>query len=446
MASMTEQFLAHLSWKSWSQAKDLHKRILFTLGVLIVYRLGCYIPIPGVNPEAMKMLAKEYSGQGILSMFNMISGNSLERMAIFALNLMPYISASIIVQLLTAIVPYFMALKKEGESGKRKLSQYTRYGTVAIASMQGIGLASALMLRPGIVYQPGIFFSFSLVVTVLGATLFLMWLGEQITARGVGNGSSMIIYAGILSSLPRSILEALEMSRTGGVASSDVLLAALAVVAVVFFVVFMERSYRKIPVNYPKRQVGHQIVGGQQTYMPLKLNITGVLPPIFASAILGFLDMFSRMPFWTHVPVISSLMGSAGSGKGYTLLTVQVFLIVFFAFFYTTIVFNPEETAENLRKSGAFIPGYRPGAMTANYFVYLLNRLTVIGSFYIALVVVLPSLANIMFGLNFPFQGTSFLISVSVSLELISQVHSYIISHQYGHLMRKGTKQNTLEH
>jgi preprotein translocase subunit SecY len=438
--SVAEQFLANLSWKSWSQAKDLHKRIFFTLGILIVYRLGTYVPLPGVNPEAMRALAKEYGGQGLLNMFNLVSGGALERMSVFALNLMPYISSSIIVQLLTALLPYFMALKKEGESGKRKLNQYTRYGTVGLASFQAVVLASVLMSRPGVVYEPGSFFYVTTIVTIVGATLFLMWLGEQITARGIGNGSSMIIYAGIMANLPGAIAQTLEMGRMGNITPAQMIFTGAAIVAIIAFIVFMERAYRKVTVQYPRRQMGQQVYGAEQTYMPLKLNTTGVLPPIFAATILGFFDTLMNWPLLKKVPFLGDILGFALGRQGLGILFVQATLIIFFSFFYTTIVFNPEETAESLRKNGAFIPGYRPGAMTAGYFVYLLNRLTVLGSGYIAFIVILPALVNWGLGLNFPFQGTSFLISVSVSLELISQVHSYIISHQYGDLLRKQGK------
>lgn len=437
MASVIEHLLENLSWNSWTRAKDLHRRILFTLGILIVYRLGTYVPLPGINPDAMKTLAQEYGGQGILSMFNMVSGGALERMGIFALNLMPYISASIIVQLMTAVVPYFMALKKEGESGKRRLSQYTRYGTVALAAFQAVSLASLLMLRPGIVYDPGWFFYVSTLITIVGATLFLMWLGEQITGRGVGNGSSMIIYAGIMANLPVSVFHTLDSARVGGISSLQLVTLIAVVLAVVALIVFMERAYRKVVVQYPKRQVGRQVYGGEQTYMPLKLNATGVLPPIFAMALLQFLTMLGNWPLLKKIPLVGPFLSSVFSGYGIGMLAMQVILIVFFSFFYTSIVFNPEETAENLRKNGAFIPGYRPGTMTADYFIYLLNRLTVLGAAYIAFVVILPSLANYLFHLDFPFQGTSFLISVSVSLELISQVHSYLISHQYSRLLKR---------
>jgi preprotein translocase subunit SecY len=438
VASVSEQLLANLSWRSWTQAKDLHKRILFTLGIFIIYRIGTYIPLPGINAVAMQALAEKYQ-HGFLAMFNMVSGGALSRMSIFALNLMPYISSSIIVQLMTAIFPYFIALKKEGESGKRRLSQYTRYGTVGLASLQAAGISSALMAQSGLVLDPGIFFYFSTIITIVGATLFLMWLGEQITARGLGNGSSMIIYAGIMANLPGAILKALESSRTGIVSTAELFATVIGGLLIIAFIVFMERAYRKVVVQYPKRQVGRHIYGGEQTYMPLKLNSTGVLPPIFAVALLGFFRMLGSWPLLNYVPVVRDTLDILFSDRGVIGILVQIFLIIFFAFFYTTVVFNPEETAENLRKNGAFIPGYRPGVMTANYLIYLLNRLTTIGAVYIAFVVVLPTVLNRIFNLDFTFQGTSLLISVSVSLEIISQVHSYIISHQYGNLLKKSS-------
>lgn len=436
MASVSEQLISNLSWKSWARATDLHKRIYFTLGVFIVYRLGTYVPLPGINPEVMKTLASKYA-TGFLAMFNMVAGGALERMSIFALNLMPYISASIIVQLMTAIFPYFMALKKEGESGKRKLSQYTRYGTVALASFQSMGIASLLIRQPGLVFDPGILFYLSTVITIVGATLFLMWLGEQITARGIGNGSSMIIYAGIVANLPRSLLQALELGRTGSISSLEMVLGAAGIAGIIGFIVFMERAYRKVTVQYPKRQVGPQVHSAEQTYMPIKLNITGVLPLIFAVALLGFFRMLGNWSVIQYIPVVKDVFPVLFSDRGFFAIALQVGLIVFFSFFYTTIVFNPEETAENLRKNGAFVPGYRPGTMTAQYFLYLVNRLTTVGSIYIALVAVFPALVSQIFRVNFPFQGTSFLITVSVTLEMISQVHSYIISHQYSGLLKR---------
>lgn len=435
MASVTEHLLANLSWKSWTQAKGLHKRILFTLSIMIIYRLGTYIPLPGIDPNVMRVLAEEYGGRGILAMFNMVSGGALERMGVFALNLMPYISASIIVQLMTVFYPHFAALKKDGDAGKRRLDQYTRYGAVGLAIFQSIVLASTLSAQKGVVYEPGVFFYMSTMATIVGATLFLVWLGEQISQRGIGNGSSMIIYAGIMANLPPTIIQSLVRAKVVG-SSSQLLTVLLGLAALIAFVVFMEKAYRKVTVQYPRRQVGQQIYGGEQSYIPFKLNATGVLPPIFATALLGLFSTLGNWSLLKNIPILGSLLGGF-SGSGWVTLGLQVMLIVFFAFFYVVIVFNPEETAENLRKGGAFIPGYRPGIMTVNYITYLLNRLTCIGAVYIAFVVVLPSLVGEIFGIQFPFQGTSLLIAVSVTLELISQVHSYIISHQYGSLMRR---------
>ncbi len=441
MSSVSQQLLANLSWKAWAQASDLHKRILFTLGVFFVYRIGTYIPIPGVDAEIMRSIAGRYtSSGGFLSMFNMVAGGALERMSVFALNLMPYISMSILIQLMTAIFPYFMALKKEGEAGKRKLNQYTRYGTVGLASFQALGVATWLSSQPSLVFDPGILFHLTTMVTLVGATLFLVWLGEQITARGIGNGSSMLIYAGIVASLPMAVFNTLELSRTGGVSSLEVLASIVGVAAIIAFVVFMERAYRKVVVQYPKRQVGQQVMGAEQSYMPIKLNSTGVLPPIFAMAVLGFFGMLGNWSMLSHVPFVQDIFSLFLSDGSIVYMCIKVFLIVFFAFFYTSVVFNPEETAENLRKNGAFISGYRPGVVTAQYLDYLLTRLTVVGAAYIAFVVILPNILNRLFHLNFPFQGTSFLIVVSVSWEIISQLHAYLISHQYQALIKRNQK------
>ena len=436
MASSSEQLLANLSWKAWAQATDLHKRILFTLGIFIVYRLGTYIPLPGVNPHEMHALAQQHS-KGILGVFNLVSGGALGRMSIMALNLMPYISASIIVQLMTSIFPHFIALKKEGESGKRKLNRYTRYGTVLLATFEATGIASLLSSQPRLVVEDSaIFFHLTTIVTIVGATLFLMWLGEQISSRGVGNGSSMIIYAGIVANLPSVIFNALELSKEGGVSPVMVFSTIIGVIAIITFIVFMERAYRKVVVQYPKRQMGRQVYSAEQSYMPMKLNSTGVLPPIFALALIGFLQLLANSPVIAKIPPLRIFFTYFFTEAGIFLL-VKIALILFFAFFYTKIVFNPEETAENLRKNGGFIPGYRPGKMTADYFEYLLNRLTCIGGAYLAFVVVLPDLLSKIFHLEFTFQGTSFLIAVSVSMDCITQVHSYLIAHQYETLLKK---------
>lgn len=441
MASVSEQLIANSSWSSWRKAKDLHKRILFTLFILIVFRLGTYIPLPGINPEAMKQLASQHKG-GLLGMFNMVSGGALERMSIFALNLMPYISSSIIVQLMTAIFPHFMALKKEGASGRRKLSQYTRYGTIGLAIVQAVATSSMLMTQPGVVFDPGIFFTLSTTVTILGATLFLMWLSEQITARGVGNGSSMIIYAGIMASLPQAIFQTLELNRTGAVPFSEIMLTIAGTACVIAFIVFMERSFYKVKVQHPRQKTTSTgyVYGAEQTYIPLKLNPTGVLPPIFCNALLGFFRLLGNWGPFQQVPFLKKTFDLFFLDGGLISLLMQVGMIVFFAFFYTTIVFNPDETADNLRKSGAYVPGYAPGVKTSQHLVYLLNRLTVVGSSYLAFIVVLPHVLNYALGTSFTFQGTSLLISVSVSLELISQVHAHLVSYQYGCLMRQRPK------
>lgn len=438
MASVSEQLLANLSWKAWAQAKDLHKRIWFTIGIFIVYRFGTYIPLPGIDPSEMAAWSGQHS-KGILAMFNMVSGGALARMSIMALNLMPYISASIIVQLLTAVFPYFIALKKEGESGKRKLSQYTRYGTVALASVESYGMAAWIMSFPRLVVDPSAFFYVTTVVTMVGATLFLMWLGEQITSRGVGNGSSMIIYAGIVSGLPAKIINTLISSRSGGVHPVMIFASIFGVVAIIAFIVFMERAYRKVVIQYPKRQVGRQVFGAEQTYMPIKLNSSGVLPPIFAMALLSFVRVFAQSGVVMNVPILRTFFQYFFM-ESWLFILVQVAFITFFAFFYTPIVFNPEETSENLRKNGGFISGYRPGKMTSDFFEYLINRLTVIGAAYISFVVILPAVLNAFFKLEFSFQGTSFLIAVGVSMDMITQIHSYLIAHQYDMLLKKKKK------
>ena len=448
MSSVSEQFVSHLNWRSFREAKDLHKKIVFTLVALLVYRLGTYIPLPGINPQAMKALAQNYSGRGILSMFNMVSGGALERMGVFALNLMPYISSSIITQLLGAVSPHFAALKKEGESGKHKMTQYTRYGTIALSLIQGASLVSFLSLQPGIVYEPGPFFYVSALSTIVGSTLFLMWLGEQITSRGIGSGSSMIIYAGIMANLPPSIFRSLQQAKMGGEAYK-VLLTVLCASLLISFIIFMERAYRKVIIQYPQVQTGKHMRSKEKSYMPLKLNPSGVLPPIFAATLIGFLKMMGSSS-WLDVSRYS-LSGYTKSVSIFASQTLSLLLsdsnalgvlchgilIVLFSFFYTSIVFNTEETAENLRKSGAFIPGYRPGAMTKKYLDYILSRITVVGSIYIAFIATLPALLNVLLGLSFPFQGTSILISVSITLDIISHIHSYIISHQYQPILKK---------
>ncbi|HUX78610.1 MAG TPA: preprotein translocase subunit SecY [Alphaproteobacteria bacterium] len=439
MASAAEQLAANINFKAFSKAEDLKKRLWFTLGVLIVYRLGTYIPLPGINPAVMAEFARSHGG-GIFGMVDMFSGGALSRMSIMALNIMPYISASIIIQLMTAISPQFEALKKEGESGRRKLNQYTRYLTVLIAILQSYGAAVGLESLQGgagsAVIDPGIFFRLTTVITIVGATLFLMWLGEQITARGIGNGISLIIFAGIVANLPSSIVNALELGRTGALSYIFILFILAFSIGMIAFIVFMERAQRRIFIQYPKRQVGNKMYGGDSSHLPIKLNSTGVIPPIFASSLILLpvsLAQFSagHGPEWVQWAVGLLHHGS------FVYLSLYLFLIVFFAFFYTSIVFNPKETAENLKKAGGFIPGYRPGDNTANYLDYVVTRLTVAGAAYLAFVCAVPEFFYAAYSLPFYLGGTTFLIAVSVPMDTVAQIHSHLLAHQYEGLLKK---------
>lgn len=434
MSSAAEQLAANLDLGAFSKAKELKKRIWFTLGALIVYRLGTYIPLPGVDPQVMADITRETSG-GILGMVNMFSGGALGRMTIFALNVIPYISASIIVQLMSSVYPPFEALRKEGESGRRKLNQYTRYGTVVLATFQGFAVAVSLM-RQGAVDMDPMLFQISTMIILVGGTVFLMWLGEQITARGIGNGISLIIFSGIVANLPQSALSMLEMGKDGTFPFTFILAIVLLIAAVICFIVFIERSYRKVLVQYPKRQKGNRMYGGDTSHIPLKLNASGVIPPIFASSILllpltiaGFAA--EGGPEW-----VQTIMFYLGHGRPLYMVFFSL-LIVFFAFFYTGIVFNPTETAENLKKSGGFIPGIRPGVHTAEYFDYLLTRLTVMGAAYLVFICILPEFLMVKYSLPFYFGGTSLLIVVSVTMDTIGQVHSHLLAHQYEGLLKK---------
>jgi preprotein translocase subunit SecY len=438
MASAAEQLAANINFKAFSKAEDLKKRIWFTIGVLIVYRLGTYIPLPGINPTVMAEFAKSHGG-GIFGMVDMFSGGALSRMSIMALNIMPYISASIIVQLMTAIAPQFEALKKEGESGRRKLNQYTRYLTVLIAVLQSygvaVGLESLQEAAGSAVMDPGYFFRFSTVVTIVGSTLFLMWLGEQITSRGIGNGISLVIFAGIVANLPSSIINALELGRTGALSYVFILFILIFSVAMIAFIVFMERAQRRIFIQYPKRQVGNKMYGGDSSHLPIKLNSTGVIPPIFASSLLLLPISIAQLsggqgPEWVQW----ILSGFHHGGIPYILL--YLFLIVFFAFFYTSIVFNPQETAENLKKNGGFIPGVRPGKNTADYLDKVVTRLTVLGAAYLAFVCAVPELFQTAYALPFYLGGTTFLIAVSVPMDTVAQIHSHLLAHQYEGLLK----------
>ncbi len=440
MASAAEQLAASMNFGALSKATELKKRIWFTLGALIIYRLGTYIPAPGIDPVIMQQIFEQQSG-GILGMFNMFAGGALGRMTIFALNIMPYISASIIMQLLTAVSPTLEALKKEGESGRKKINQYTRYGTVLLASVQAYGIAVGLEGSGAggggsAVLDPGLYFRFTMVVTLTGGTIFLMWLGEQITQRGVGNGISLIIFSGIVANLPLALASTLELGRTGALSAVFIIVLLFMAVGVIAFIVFMERAQRRIIVQYPKRQVGNKMFGGESTHLPMKVNPAGVIPLIFASSLLLMpltVASFSSAggPEW--LTWVTSLLG-----RGQPLyLTVYIGLIVFFTFFYTTIVFNPADTADNLKKQGGFIPGIRPGRNTEDHLRFILLRLTAVGALYLSLVALLPELLISRFNVPFYFGGTSLLIIVSVTMDTVGQIHSHLLAHQYEGLIKK---------
>ena len=415
---------------------DLKRRLMFLLGALIVYRIGAHIPVPGIDPVALADLFKSQKG-GILGVFNLFSGGALSRFTIFALGIMPYISASIIMQLLTVASPQLEALKKEGEGGRRKITQYTRYGTLALALFQGLGIAVALESQQGLVLDPGLMFRFVTVSTLVTGTMFLMWLGEQITERGLGNGISIIIFAGIAAGLPNSLGGLFELVRTGAMHPFTALVICVLVVAVTGVVVFVERGQRKILVNYAKRQVGNKIYGGQSSHLPLKLNMSGVIPPIFASSIILFpatlAQWFGSSESMTWLKDLGSTL--APGQPIYVILYAAA--IVFFCFFYTALVFNSKETADNLKKSGAFVPGIRPGEQTARYIDKILMCLTLAGAVYITLVCLLPEFLILKWNVPFYFGGTSLLIIVVVTMDFMSQVQAYIMSHQYESLLKK---------
>jgi preprotein translocase subunit SecY len=436
MASAAEQLAANLNFGAIAKATELKQRIWFTLIALVVYRLGTYIPIPGIDTAILKDVFQQQQG-GILGMFDMFAGGALGRMSMFALNIMPYISAAIIMQLLTAVSPQLEALKKEGEAGRKKINQYTRYGTVFLCIFQSYGIAVGLeSTGGGAVIDPGLFFRFTTVVTLTGGTIFLMWLGEQITQRGVGNGISLIIFSGIVANLPAAMANTLELGRTGALDAGFIVFLILMSIVVIAFIVFMERAQRRINVQYPKRQVGNKMFGGEASHLPLKLNTSGVIPPIFASSLLlmpltvvGFSGPGG--PEW--LTGITTLLG-----RGQPLyLAVYIGLIVFFAFFYTAIVFNPADTADNLKKHGGFIPGIRPGKNTAEYLNYVLSRLTAVGAAYLALVCLLPEILISRYQVPFYFGGTSLLIVVSVTMDTVGQIHSHLLAHQYEGLIKK---------
>ena len=439
MASAAEQLAANLNFGALSKATELKKRLWFTLFALIIYRLGTYIPIPGVDPAILEDVFQRSAG-GILDMFNMLSGGALQRMTIFALNIMPYISASIIMQLMTTVSPKLEQLKKEGEPGRKKINQYTRYGTVLLSVLQGYGIAVGLEGMTGsvgsAVIEPGFIFRFTTVVTLTGGTIFLMWLGEQITARGVGNGISLIIFSGIVAQLPSAMASTLELGRTGALSTFFILFIIVMVVVVVTFIVFIERAQRRIVVQYPKRQVGQRMFGGESSHLPLKLNTAGVIPPIFASSILLLPITIAGFNAGTGPEWLSLINTYLGRGQP---LFISLYMagIMFFAFFYTSVVFNPEDTADNLKKNGGFIPGIRPGKNTAEYLDYVLTRLTMVGALYLSAVCLLPEIMAAQYSLPFYFGGTSLLIVISVTMDTVAQIHSHMLAHQYEGLIKK---------
>jgi preprotein translocase subunit SecY len=435
MASAAEQLMENLNFSALAKATELKKRIWFTLGALIIYRLGTYIPMPGIDPSAFAAAFNQQQS-GIIGMFNMFSGGAIERMAIFALNIMPYISASIIIQLMTAVSPHLAQLKKEGEQGRKKINQYTRYGTVLLAAVQAYGIAVGLEGARGAVIDPGMFFRATTVITLVGGTIFLMWLGEQITARGVGNGISLIIFAGIVAELPRALVQTLALGEQGVLSTLAIVGLAVMVTAVILFIVFVERAQRRILIQYPKRQMGNRMFQGDTAHLPMKLNVSGVIPPIFASSLLLLPVTAANFSAGQGPEWLNAITVMLGHGQPLYML-FYVAGIVFFAFFYTSIVFNPADTAENLRKYGGFIPGIRPGQRTADYLDYVLTRLTVVGAIYLSLVCLLPEFLIAKYKVPFYFGGTSLLIVVSVTMDTVAQVQSHLLAHQYEGLIKK---------
>jgi preprotein translocase subunit SecY len=435
MASAAEQLASNINFSTFAKAKDLKQRILFTLGALLIYRLGTFIPLPGINTRALNDLFQQ-NQSGILGMFDMFAGGAVGRMAIFALNIMPYISAAIIMQLLVAVSPTLGQMRKEGERGRKQINQYTRYGTVFLAALQAWGISIGLEGAGDIVIDPGLYFRMSAVITLVGGVVFLMWIGEQVTARGIGNGISLIIFAGIVAELPSALVNTLELGRQGALSTWLILGVILLAIAVIVVIVYVERAQRRLIVQYPRRQQGSKIFEGDSSHLPLKINTAGVIPPIFASSLL-LLPMtvanFStgQGPEWLNI--ISSYLG-----RGAPLyITFYISLIVFFAFFYTAIVFNPTDTADNLKRQGGFIPGIRPGEKTAEYIDYVLTRITCVGAAYLAAICILPEILMSYAAIPFYFGGTSLLIVVNVTMDTVSQVQSHLLAHQYEGLIKK---------
>src|SRR3989475_2231713 len=435
MVSAAEQLAANLNFSALAKAEELKKRIWFTVGALLVYRFGTYIPLPGIDLARWEDFFNSQAGR-ILGMFNMFAGGGIHRMAIFALNIMPYISASIIIQLMTTVSPTLEQLKKEGEQGRKVMNQYTRYLTVLLAAFQSYGIAVGLEGAGNVVSDPGWFFRIETVITLTGGTMFLMWLGEQVTSRGIGNGISLIILAGIVAELPSAIAGTLELGRQGALSTGLILVVVVMAVAVIGFIVFMERAQRRLLIQYPKRQVGNRMFEGQSSHLPLKLNTSGVIPPIFASSLLLLPTTVAnfnsgQMPDW-----VNAVVAQLSHGRPLFLL-FYVALIVFFAFFYTAIVFNPTETADNLKKHGGFIPGIRPGERTAEYIDYVLSRITVIGACYLAIVCLIPEMLISYAAVPFSFGGTSLLIVVSVTMDTVAQIQGYLLAHQHEGLIKR---------
>jgi preprotein translocase subunit SecY len=445
MASAAEQMAANLSWKTLGKATDLRQRIFFTIGLLMVYRLGTYIPVPGIDGDALRNVMTQVS-QGVGGMLNLFTGGALSRMGIFALGIMPYISASIIVQLLATMYGPWQQLRKEGEQGRKKLNQYTRYGTVGLAILQGYGIAVSIQ-SGGLAHSPGLFFIASCVITLVGGTMFLMWLGEQITARGIGNGISLIIFVGIVAEIPAALAQFFAQGRSGALSTPVILGVMVMVVVVIAFVVFMERALRKISILYPRRQVGMKVYEGGSSHLPIKVNPAGVIPAIFASSILLLPTTIGTFSGGGTNPVLSWLAANLGYGQPLHLLFLAV-MIVFFAYFYTfNVSFKIDDVAENLKNQSASIPGIRPGKKTEEYLEYVVNRVLVLGSAYLAAVVLLPEVLITELGVPFYFGGTSVLIVVSVTMDTIQQVQSHLLAHQYEALIEKsqlrGKKKST---
>jgi len=436
MPSAAEQLAANFNFSAFSKATELKNRITFTLLALVVARLGTYVPMPGIDASALAQQIQQQQG-GLLDVFNLLAGGAIERMAIFALGIMPYISSSIIIQLMTTVSPQLEQLKKEGESGRKQINQYTRYGTVLLSMVQAYAIAMGLEQWGTVVISPGMAFRISTVITLTGGTVFLMWLGEQITARGVGNGISLIIMAGIVARVPVLLLQVFEQARTGAINPVTVFVVILGIAALIGFVVFMERAQRRLLVQYPKRQQGNRVFGGESSHLPLKINVAGVIPPIFASSLL-LLPMTianfnaANIPGW-----LQSIVVLLGHGQPLFII-LYASMIIFFCFFYTAIVFNPEETADNLKKYGGFIPGIRPGKRTAEYIDYVLTRITVVGALYLAGVCLVPEIIGGWYGVQqFAFGGTSVLIVVSVTMDTVAQIQSHLIAQQYEGLIKK---------